>query len=1196
MATGRSGFDRAGRPSSLARGTPPFVGRRPEVEQLAQWLDEGIAGRPCVVLIQGEAGIGKTRFLQELRSNAQRLQMQVCYGRCSEDLALPYLPFIESLLPELVKLSDSEQVSDPELEVIQRLLHQGNPFVATASPLMPGQADQDKLQLFLAVGHATARLAQKRPILFVIDDLHWADRLSLDLFDHLALAVAEVATREAVPLVIVGTYRPPEPGDRLARLIARLQRERICRSFTLQGLSELEIQELIGGLGLVHPSHQLTATVSEATQGNPLFVQEVLDHLVRRDALQEQGGYLVTTAAPADLRLPEQVTGAIVARAQALSEGCRRVLTAASFVGERFSVEVVAAVSGVAEDELLDLLEEATRQRLLRSEGPAFQFAHPLIRHVFYHEASAARRERIHKEIAESLQRLYAGHTDDHVLEIAHHLVRAGSAGPPDVVIEYARRAADHAFRVFAWSEAARYWEAALAASEATGRLTTEDRASLHYSAGLAHYYDRDVGPCLHHYEKAIEAYRQLGDLRGVARSLMERTRTLTITALPLGALGDIGPLEDALTALGDGEPQLRGHISAVMAEAYRNSRQAVKAREKAQQALEIGQQLEDDDLCAYACFALSLAHVNDLNVSEALEVGQRARAYARRASDLIREGWALHRIPLTLTLLGRIPEAQTVAEEACALTHGLHDWWNHSIGLSHLACLAVVRGDFADAERRAHETMLMVSRSQYPWGGLRSLLALACARSLRGAWGEAEDALDLLLEPGRVFKDVGSVVGTFGRVFRRLLDAHSAAATGDLEALAVDLMRVVGTDSYSLAPLCALVELGDLAAAPAIADLARPALSRAVERGVLFSSGWMFLIPRVLGNADAVNRRWDAAEAHFQSALDVAARSGARPELGRSYCDYARMLASRGARNDRARAVEMVSRAAAIFLEVGMPPFTREATRVAEKLRSRIPSAANPRVEYPDNLDERDVQVLVRMAEGRTGQEIASDLVLGQKTVADHVRRILDKTNVTDGAAAVAYAAEKGLTFPGEVERDVSERPAPALKIILVSDVVASGVLIHRAGDARAHDLMQIHNELIRHCLATHEGTEITHTGDGFEASFDSASSAVACAIAIQQAFAQRNAEYPAEAIRVRVGVHAGQPISTEGRLFGTAVHAAFRICARAGPGQIFVSDVVGQFVAGKGFVLTSRGRVALKGLPGRMQLYEVVWERGPA
>jgi len=116
---GRSGFDRAGRPSSLVRAVAPFVGRRQEVEQLAQWLNDAVTGRPCVVLIQGEAGIGKTRFLQEVRSIAQRLQIQVCFGRCSEDLALPYLPFIESLLPELEKLTDAEQVPGLELEVIR---------------------------------------------------------------------------------------------------------------------------------------------------------------------------------------------------------------------------------------------------------------------------------------------------------------------------------------------------------------------------------------------------------------------------------------------------------------------------------------------------------------------------------------------------------------------------------------------------------------------------------------------------------------------------------------------------------------------------------------------------------------------------------------------------------------------------------------------------------------------------------------------------------------------------------------------------------------------------------------------------------------------------------------------------------------------------------------------------------------------
>ena len=125
---------------------------------------------------------------------------------------------------------------------------------------------------------------------------------------------------------------------------------------------------------------------------------------------------------------------------------------------------------------------------------------------------------------------------------------------------------------------------------------------------------------------------------------------------------------------------------------------------------------------------------------------------------------------------------------------------------------MAVAFGDFDLAEQHAYETNLMVVRSRYPWGGLRSLLALACARTLRGAWAEAEDALDVLVEPGRVFEDPGPIVRAFARVFRHLLRAHAGRIERSLDTLADDLMKVAGSDTYSLAPLCALVELGSLA------------------------------------------------------------------------------------------------------------------------------------------------------------------------------------------------------------------------------------------------------------------------------------------------------------------------------------------------------------------------------------------------
>jgi class 3 adenylate cyclase/tetratricopeptide (TPR) repeat protein len=1180
--------------SGLGAGIPPFVGRTQELESLERCFRSAVAGRPRVVLVEGEAGIGKTRLLQEAMSVARRLGMEVWFGRCYEDLTLPYLPFVEYLLPRLEQMPEDVRRSiDPDFQLAAQLLHRaGNPSTADRES-MSGAADHEKLQLFLAVAHATVRFAESRPLLFVIEDLHWADRLSLDLLEHVAFTVADTATREPVPLVIVGTHRPLVSEDRLSRLAARLQREEVCRTIALSGLNEPEIHDLIGGLGVDRPSHQLTVTVSDATHGNPLFIQEVMHHLVEQDALEEQGGYVVTTTAASELRLPDQVTGAIVTRAEGLGESCRRALTLASFLGDSFSLKALATVSGSSEDDLLNLLEEGMRQRLLLSQGAGFQFAHPLIRHVFYHAPSGPRRQRFHKQIAESLQRLYADDVDKHMLEIAHHLVKAGGTAGEDVVVRFARRAADQAFSVCAWGEAAYYYEAAVGAG---GHVTGQDQADLHYRAGLARYNDQDVGPCLHHYERAIELYRQVGNVRGLAQALMEKTRTrFTLATVPFGTLADIKPLEEVLVALGDREPGLRGHILAVIAEAYRNGRQAEKARSCAQEALEIGRRLEDDLLSAYASFALALSYANDLHVVEALDSWQNALVYARRAEDVIREGWALTRIPLALTLLGRLEEAETVSVKACEATRRSQDWSSSSLGLSHLASVAVARGDFDAAERWAHETMLMVSRSRYPFGGFRSLLALACARALRGAWTEAEDALDVLVEPGRVFEDPGAVVRSFARVFRQVVRAHAHGVDEDLEGLARDLMRVIGTDTYSVAPLCALVELADVAGAPAIAELPFGALSGAAERGVLFSSGWMYAIPRMLGGIAALNRHWDTAEEQFRLAIDATRRERALPELGRTYLDHARMLATQAEAGSRSRAIESLRLGFQIFVDLGMHPFVRQAKQVAEVLNIRLPAAVPRPVAQPDNLSEREVEVLVRLAQGHSRQKIASDLVLGQRTITGHLSSIFRKIGVSDEAAATAYALEQGLTpratrgRQAQLLEPVAATPR-ALRIILVSDVVASGDLIRRTGDARAHELIRMHNTFIRRCLASHDGVEVAHTGDGIEAAFSSASRAVECAIAIQKAFAKHNRANESESMLVRIGINAGEPIPTEGRLFGTAVHAAFGICARAQSGEILVSEVVQQLVAGRGFGLAPRGRIELKGL-GRVRVYGVAW-----
>ena len=172
----------------------------------------------------------------------------------------------------------------------------------------------------------------------------------------------------------------------------------------------------------------------------------------------------------------------------------------------------------------------------------------------------------------------------------------------------------------------------------------------------------------------------------------------------------------------------------------------------------------------------------------------------------------------------------------------------------------------------------------------------------------------------------------------------------------------------------------------------------------------------------------------------------------------------------------------------------------------------------------------------------------------------------------------------------------ASGLLTILFTDLVGSTELTQRLGDARAQDLLRTHNAIIRDRLREHGGTELKTMGDGFMASFPSASRALECAIAVQQAFAAHNDGRKADAIVVRIGLNAGEPVAEEEDLFGTAVQAAARIAARARPGQILVSDVVRQLAAGKPFTFNKIGRVSLKGFRERLRLFEVAYQDQPA
>jgi len=189
-------LDHGKSPAKLVQIAPPFVGRKQELALLERSLQEMAGGQPRVTLIAGEAGIGKTRLLQEVRSMAVRHGAQIGYGRCYEDLALPYLPFVEALHPLLDQnREETGRTLDLDAEILGQLSHQVRLPSAGSGSSVAVQADQDKLRLLLAVSGTILKLARRCPTLFILDNLHWADQPSLELFSYLAFTLAETAVR-----------------------------------------------------------------------------------------------------------------------------------------------------------------------------------------------------------------------------------------------------------------------------------------------------------------------------------------------------------------------------------------------------------------------------------------------------------------------------------------------------------------------------------------------------------------------------------------------------------------------------------------------------------------------------------------------------------------------------------------------------------------------------------------------------------------------------------------------------------------------------------------------------------------------------------------------------------------------------------------------------------------------------------------
>ncbi len=339
--------------------------------------------------------------------------MRIAVGQCYEDMAQPYAPF-RSLLTHF---EEEELLDDSGTSFLHLLTGHATPAsgLSTALDAKPAKF------LFMNVTQAVITLASRGPLLFIVEDLHWADPSTLDLFDYLAFSLAEQAS---VPLLLIGTHRPVEADTRLGKLLERLQPENVARGLELPGLDEVETRHFLMELRVSNPTQQLVQMVHEATQGIPLFIQEAVHHLVRQGTLYEQDGDLsLRTGALPSIELPPDLSNAISGRLQSLPAACQFPLMLAALLGETFDTAMLQMIVSLNPQRLQEAMETGIEHGVLRREDTHFRFAHPLLRHAFYNRLEPVGRRNYHLRIAQTLETRHADHLESHMLEMAYHWV-----------------------------------------------------------------------------------------------------------------------------------------------------------------------------------------------------------------------------------------------------------------------------------------------------------------------------------------------------------------------------------------------------------------------------------------------------------------------------------------------------------------------------------------------------------------------------------------------------------------------------------------------------------------------------------------------------------------------------------------------------------------------------------------------------
>lgn len=989
---------------------PLLIGRSSALASLYQIGVEVREGKGQVITIGGEAGVGKSRLLNQVKANLTKEGFVVLQGNCFEgDNLLPYAPlldlfrgFVQSQKPEII----SQLLGADGGELVRLFPEIGLWLPGAISTTSEGEPEKRRFMEILA--RVVLRFCERQPLLLIIEDLHWSDDTTLDFLLFLSRLLS------SKPLLVLLTYRNDEISTALRHFLAGLIRERRTTELQLARLTLPQVENMVQAIFERREPLQprFVEAMYNLTDGNPFFVEEVLKSLSTK--VETLGSILDREWEPKilnEIQLSVGILDAVYSRSTSLHPDSRELLNMLAVAGRRFDFKLLEALSSKDEKALTVLLAELVGAQLVVEEAAdVFAFRHALTRQAIYSQLLTRQRVGLHRQVAKVMEQLYKDNLDTHAGELAYHYYEAGEWKS---CFHYAQLGGYRALAMYAPRAAIEHFGRALETARHQG-LTPPP--TIYRARGEAYSILGDFESSLANLEAALQIARSTGEQQEEWKVLCELGKLWASRNYDQTGQYYQSALE---LARAKGDPAIIGHSLNLVGNWHTNLEQAYQALRYHHEALELFQGLGDQ---------AGMAETFDLLGLTYNEIGDmmQSASYYQQALPLFEKLNQRHRLASSLSMLtvcrgSKIHEAEIAAPAS-----------------------------FAEAVRDGERALKLSQASGWKAGEAFALLSLGIYLGYQGNYNRAREllaaSLKIALEIehhqwiiaskinlGIIYLDLFALpqaqieleeaLGMAKRSGSGIWLKQASALLADVYCLQqrYDLAR--GTLASLLTP-----EFSDLTAQQRMHWHSRAKLAVAqneaalglemVERLIASTNNLKQgeVIPalwKLRGEALLSLQREAEAEITLLAAEEAARTRNLKPLLWRIQLSLGRLYSVQGrggeARNSFSSAWQIGQELAASLPDQTIAKnFIKQVANMLPAPYSAQPPKASLKL---GGLTPREREVAALVSQGKSNREIATHLIVSERTVSTHVSNILTKLDFSSRTQIATWATENGLT-----------------------------------------------------------------------------------------------------------------------------------------------------------------------------------------